>query len=182
MRKIIFPALAIAALLAALIFSGYYPAMSVNGKLFSRNSINSEIRAEETASEKLGEAYKKLYEGRDLLAEIVNAKVEDALILEELRAQLEPKILEELQNSRLDELSSYGNLDEASRELYGMSLEKMKEKFLLPLVRRNILENQMLLNNQDFNAWLSEAKQKADIKLFISSLRWNPETGRIERK
>ncbi|QQG45797.1 MAG: hypothetical protein HYY55_02310 [Candidatus Niyogibacteria bacterium] len=64
------------------------------------------------------------------------------------------------------------SLENASRSLYGWSVDEFKEFALLPQARQDILSEVLREEGGDFNEWLNGALVKADVKIYSLPYEW----------
>ena len=123
----------------------------------------------------------------DLEKGVINSFVEDSLISSELQrrgknqSDIEKLISDNIKPENL------GKIEEATKKLYGWSVDDFKKFILYPQARRQILEVEFNKSPHlpagysgrwgdkdkiDFDAWLGRAKKKAMVSIYLPRWRW----------
>lgn len=101
--------------------------------------------------------------------------IEDRILMEEGRKTL-PDFDVESQASVAAALQAGGaDITMAAKLAYGLNLDDFETLVLLPQARRDIITKTLQDRGQDFDAWLSNIKKTARVKLFLIPFRWDGE-------
>ena len=72
-----------------------------------------------------------------------------------------------------DALRSSANIGKASQLMYGFSIADFQHFILLPQSRWEVAQNELDKQKINFAAWLSGAKKKARVHIFLSGYGWD---------
>lgn len=165
---------------AYLILSQSYPVALVNGKPIAAKDFNADYRAALVYYKNALELYNKdsaILEAEEAKVEIKRATlsnlIEDVLIGEELGKELDSAELQRIVDKKIEAATAGQEIQKAAETLYGLSLEKFRERVLTPQAKKEIFQDRLFLQNRDFNQELSEIKSKAEIRLFVPGFEWN---------
>ncbi len=66
-------------------------------------------------------------------------------------------------------------ISQAAEKLYGLTIEEFKSEILDSEARREILQNTMSTQKEDYNAWLKNAKRQAKVIILLPGFKWDGE-------
>ena len=165
-----------------LIHFGFYPIAIVNGALVSEGRFSETERF-----------IKNYYEKASVTYNLAGIRPGDpAYETEVARATLGKLIDEELMHARLKTLVGKGlgsiveqkienakpigaDFAKAVETIYGLSLDRFTKAVLVPQAEEEILRGRMLAEQEDFDAWLTEARKTGNIIILHPYLTWNGE-------
>lgn len=99
--------------------------------------------------------------------------VSDSLIYKELKKRLKKEDFKSLAERKIQQLiQDNQNIGEAAKKLYGLEFIEFRERVLLPQAYREVLEDRMFLNGEDFNEWLGNEKSAANVIILAPDLQW----------
>lgn len=113
---------------------------------------------------------------QELKPKVLDDMISRELIFQELKKRIgagEATAIAEKNISNA--LSGKKDASEGIEKLYGLSLAEFKESVLLPQAYQEILAGRMDLADEDFSAWLRNARKTGSILIFYPGLSWNGE-------
>lgn len=110
----------------------------------------------------------------------LQALIEDELIVAKLRAMYEPDSLVAAVDSRVAAAftTSTTTTEAAVRGLFGLTLDEFKGVILAPKARAELLKHELEAEYIDFDSWLTEALQTAQVSIVLNDLAWGD--GQVE--
>jgi hypothetical protein len=103
---------------------------------------------------------------------IVFSLIREALIKEEL---VKLGVLEGEVKSRIEKDLSRpdsGEFEKATEKLYGWTIQESMQFLIEPQIRQDILAERLEKDGKDFNEWLKDRLQKADVKIHYLPYVW----------
>lgn len=153
---------------------GFYPAVIVNYKIISARGLENNYQSTLGYYTKIK---KPDVSEQDLQKEIrrvtLDKLIENALIYEDVN-------LSDIESQLATIIQQNPNLEQGAVVTYGVSWEVFKNLVLRPQLAAEILQKNLQSKNENFDSWLKNKKQSANIWVFSSGLRWSGE--RIENK
>lgn len=180
MRKFFIFGLVVIVAVFFVVRAGFYPVAIVeDGVVFKRTWKMAEAASRRFLAAKVYEVEKSnfdfsLPENQEILDSIkkdtLTFLIEDIVLAKAGRELLSD--FENLTEQRVNEALSHQNMAEAATILYGLDASGFKKMVLLPQARRDVLGDAL---GVDFDAWLEDAKKKADVRLILVPYRWDGE-------
>jgi len=165
---------------------GYYPVIVFgNGVILERelqqsvDAARSYYERDIASAKAAGVEAEALGAVPDFEALAVEDLVERRLIRAALRERLSAAALREALADLLDPTTSPAFRRDAT-SFYGIDFETVFREVLLPQAERDMLRADIVLNGEQFEAWLLEAKKSQRALILIPGLSW--EEGRVLRK
>jgi len=156
---------------------GIYPMALVNNTIISKRDF---IRSYQAATVYYSNAL-KTYAGKEIKGKSANEfmlelkravldnLIENVLIYSELKNQVGDQLTALLE----DKIPPFQ--ESAALTVYGLNAADFKEIVLAPQARREILENQLSLKNENFDDWLKFVRKSAKVYLFTFRVNWDGE-------
>ena len=111
---------------------------------------------------------------QELKLKVLDDMISRELILQELKKRVGGSEATAIAEKNISNaLSGKKDTDEGIEKLYGLSLAEFKDSVLLPQAYQEILAGRMDLNNEDFNAWLSNARKTGSVMIFYPGFGWD---------
>lgn len=165
-------------LVTVIVATKSYAVAEVNGTAIPVSQFKVNYAAARQYYETVQTEYKKNnIESKDisdpeLRAGILYELIERQIIDQALRNEAGNET-DELVANRIKEYAGDKSLSNAAKELYGFTSADFTREVLIPQAKTDILRGRLFLKNQDFNAWLTEAKKSANVKIFSGDYSWN---------
>jgi len=172
MKKIIFYLLLVAGFLFAVLFfvwqANWYPILNVNGSRIWAGDYLNQLEGFERYRRLSQDEFDEGEVRRGiLLSFIADSLVKDELLRRKIPANAAKTLVEEaLDTQNKDEF------EQATKQLYGWSIRELKEFSLLPQARQDILTEELNKDKEEFNVWLQDHLQNADIKIYFLPYEW----------
>ncbi len=162
-------------------YDGWYPVAVVNFHIISAQALEQGVA---TASGYLHIQYQmsgvdpaKLDtpdSSRELRREVLDYLISHELILQELNRRIGMSQTDVIAEKNItQELENNPNAAAGAEKLYGLTLAEFKDKVLLPQAYQDILQGRMQLNNEDFPAWLTNARKAGSVVIFYPGFSWD---------
>ena len=161
-----------------LVSSGYYPVLSVNGKMVSARTFWKNYQAGTVYYENILQTYQPEIEKKDILSEtdlkrsVLTQIIENNLVDQEVQREL-GKDLDFLITNKLSDLGGQAKLQEAAQTLYGLPFSDFEEEILIPLAKQEILTGRLFLDGENLETWLTDNKKTSNIKIFSREFYWD---------
>ncbi len=168
---------AFALALCLLIGFGFYPVALVNGSIISARELNKNISAFMEYGSKAQVVYgtSTLPEVRVSAGDILNQLIETTLIrdglIKELGSPLYKRLLDEKNKSYVGDRVFMT----AAESVYGLSAGDVVSEIIRPQAEKELLLAHLSLNQTNFPGWLLGEKKAADVRVFLSGVRWTGE-------
>jgi hypothetical protein len=167
--------------LIALVASGRYPVMVVNGTLissarFAKNYASAailhsnqlKINAENPAALDVLKRVTPAELGASVLDTLVEATLVERGAKREVGNQL-PGLV----HAKIDEYANDPELQRSVQTLYGMGYADFRDETLVPVAEHDILEGRLYLRGQSYEQWLANERKSASVYIFSSHFRWD---------
>src|SRR3989344_6998386 len=155
------------------IHNGFYPVAFVNFHMISAHNLdqnyNAAIRYFNNALLTYGsnpEILKESESKTEIKRAALNKLIVDWLVFGETKKRLGAD-LDQITEKIISQELTNPRLEEAVKEIYGLTLEDFKKHVLLAQAYREILEGRMFSEKQDFNKWLENVTQEARVIILI---------------
>ncbi len=181
-RHHFFIGLIILVTIGALIFfttnKGLYPVAIVDSKIIFAKDFRKVTESAFAFYSTAVAVYKKQElseeDGDKLFNEIRRATleklIEQSIVGKELSNRLGGGVRAIIDN-RLQSVEN-DKLEEMAPRLYGLSAEEFKDMVLAPEAAAELLANDFKSKNEDYTAWLSNAKKAASVTVLVSGVKW----------
>ncbi|MDO8516201.1 MAG: hypothetical protein Q7S28_03055 [bacterium] len=158
---------------------GSYPIASVNSKLILARELGTMYRASMAYQNNLIAFYNAQNGSTTLQAppdaeverSVLNQLIESRLVRAELERAQDPEVLKTLIEGKFDQYKASDFEKQAT--VFGLTLNDYKDLILVPQAEHDILWNSLFVQGKDANAWLTEAKQGANVTLFSLKWKWD---------
>jgi len=115
----------------------------------------------------------------------LESSIEDILVSDELDKKLGGSEAQAQVLRSVNTAISGTDIEKQTETLYGLSEKDFVSDFLVPQVRREILTARLRLENQlpndNFDQWLTAAKQKASVMIFLPGFEWKDGTVAVKK-
>ena len=157
---------------------GLYPVAIVDSKIIFAKDFRKVTESAFVFYSTAMEVYKKQElsdeDGEKLFNEIRRATleklIEQSIVGRELNSRLGGGVRALIDN-RLKSVEN-DKLEEMAPRLYGLSAEEFKNMVLAPDAAAELLAKDFKSKNEDYTAWLSNAKKNASVTVLVSGVKW----------
>jgi hypothetical protein len=185
MRKYIFIISIIILAGAALIFyGGWFPVASINGDWLWYRDVAQGVRAIERLQSTSPDLGLPALAGTTTPLTFNQKKIQSGVLEELIREQIVIQGLARLDSSRdweravmqeIDTLLQNRNkttLQQAARELYGLSLHDFETLVLAPQIRDDFLREELARRAEETEAWTESALKSAAVNIYFLDYAW----------
>lgn len=163
---------------------GFWPAALVGGKPIFLRDFEENVRASKqfyNANKIQGKIPDLNFEENSkktigvIEKQILNVMIEDRILSFEYDKAGGNNLLKRVEEkiSSVVENESKTNLTSGISLLYGWNFEEFKKRILKPQALREVLIDDAKKENRNFEDFLRNEKQKANVKVFLLDLRWD---------
>jgi hypothetical protein len=182
-KIIILISLVVAAVLAIVVLTEFYPVAFVNWRPIAAKSFETDYSSARIYYQKALETYDRnqavvldsLEIQKELKRAVLDKLIENVLIEEELEKRLKNDDVEKMVAEKIKEAIKEKDIKKEVETLYGLSLEEFKERFLKPQAKSEIFASRLLLENKNFDEELKKIKKEAKAAIFLPGFKWNGE-------
>ncbi|MDE2001493.1 MAG: SurA N-terminal domain-containing protein [Patescibacteria group bacterium] len=105
---------------------------------------------------------------------VLDDAISEELIRDELAREMSAGDLQTVAEKKVDQvLQDQSQVSEGVEKLYGLTLDQFKARVLLPQAYQEVLSGRMLLQGQDFNTWLAQARKSAGVIILTPGFSWD---------
>lgn len=164
-----------------LIRSGLYPVTIVNFHIISAKTLEKDYNA---AFRYFYNALSTYGSGPDVLKQessqkeirraALNKLITDYLVYDEVKKRLGSD-LDGITEKIISQNVNSAKLEQAVKEIYGLSIDDFKNQVLVAQAHREILEGRMFTNKENFDDWLKNASKEARVIILVPGFYWDGE-------
>ncbi len=163
---------------------GLYPVAMVNGSLVSAGQFDETENFIRHYYEKAQETYNVggVHPGDPLYeAELARATLDQLIGYELIYGKLKTMVgadLSAVVDQKLASASANASgpdFAKAVETVYGLSLDRFRERVLVPQAREEILRGRLFAQKRDFDAWFLDARKTSKVIILYSGLVWDGE-------
>ncbi|MDP3729686.1 MAG: hypothetical protein Q8R26_02975 [bacterium] len=180
-----FMAVGISGLVA--IQSGWYPIAMVNFDIITRHAFERNYFTAATYYENAVLVYGKQKDPleidtirKELTRATLDKLILDSIIAREVADRVGSDESDTIAEQKISAFITAHDIDTAVETLYGVDFDEFKSRILIPQAYREILEGRMLLDNENFDAWLAGKKQDSSVFIFFPGLEWRDSVVQVQ--
>ncbi len=162
------------------ISGGYYPILSVNGRLISARTFWKNYRSDTVYYKNFVQIYQNQFKNADLSSLDINEVkrsvltnlIENVLVGQEVEKEL-GNDLDSLVQDRINKINQNEEFKKTAEKVYGLNFDDFKNEVLIPVAKGEILSGRLFLQGKKLDEWLLSAKRASEVKVFSTQFYWD---------